>query len=247
MNRFLRCLVALAMLTQTVGLAAERPAGLRLVEVTTQTTPASQSILITATEPASYTTHQPDPLTVLVTLRDVDAGDIVSRLTPDSNGPVGAVDVADAVDDEGAAVAEVRITLHKPVRYEVRSRRQTIQVRFARLASTDAAGDGAPRAPAAPAGRPASAIVSVETAIDPNVLGVTIRGDGALRPTRIYEAEHLPPRLVLDFPGLAVEAPAMTAVQLDPVQRVRVARNSPEITRVVLDLVRPSVYEVDRD
>ena len=122
-----------------------------------------------------------------------------------------------------------------------------VQVRFARLASTDAAGDGAPRAPAAPAGRPASAIVSVETAIDPNVLGVTIRGDGALRPTRIYEAEHLPPRLVLDFPGLAVEAPAMTAVQLDPVQRVRVARNSPEITRVVLDLVRPSVYEVDRD
>lgn len=247
MNRFLRCLVAFAMLTQSVGLAAGRPARLRLVEVTTQNTPASQSILITATEPASYTTHQPDPLTVMVTLRDVDAGDVVSQLTPDPSGPVDAVAVVDGIDDDGAAVAEVRITLHTPVSYEVRSRRQTIQVRFARMASTDAVGDVAPAAPSVPNGPPATAILSVETAIDPNAIGVTIRGDGALRPIRIYEAEHLPPRLVLDFPALSVTASQTTAVHLDPVQRVRVARNSPEVTRVVLDLARPSLYEIVHD
>lgn len=247
MSRSLRCLVALVFLSHVAGVAAERPARLSLVEVTTQLTAASQSILITATEPASYTTRQPDPLTVLVTLRDVDAGGVVTRLPPDPSGPVGAVDVIDAVDEAGATVSEVRITLTEPVAYEVRSRRQTIQVRFARPAATDAARDGAPLAPAAPAARSAGTLLSVETAIEPKVIGVTLRGDGALTPLRIYEAEHLPPRLVLEFPRLAVLSAALTAVQLDPVQQVRVGQNSPEVTRVVLDLVRPSVYEIEHD
>ncbi len=245
MSRRLRCVVGIAVLAHAVGLAAERPARLRLVEVTTQTTPASQSIMITATEPASYTTRQPDPLTVLVTLRDVAAGDVVSWLTPDPSGPVAAVDVIDAVDGEGATVAEVRIALREPATYEVRSRRQTIQVRFARPVATDAVREEPPSPPLVPAERPATAILSVNTTVEPDVIRVIVRGDGVLSPTRIHEAEHMPPRLVLDFPGLAVQAAAQTVVQLDPVQQVRVARNSPEVSRVVLDLARPTLYEIE--
>ena len=244
MSRHLRCLIGLVVLTHVVGLAAERPARLRLVEVTTQETPASQSIMITSTEPASYTTHQPDPLTVMVTLRDVDAGDVVSQLNPDARGPVGAVDVVDAVDGDGAAVAEVRITLQEPATYEVRSRRQTIQVRFARSAATDL---GREETPPVPPARPATAILSAEMTVEPNVIRVTLRGDGALTPTRIHEAEHLPPRLVMDFSGLALKAEALTVVELDPVDRIRIARNSPDAIRVVLDLARPTVYEIQPD
>lgn len=247
MSRRLRCVIGIAVLAHAVGLAAERPARLRLVEITTQTTPASQSILITSTAPASYTTRQPDPLTVLVTLRDVAAGEVVSRLTPDPSGPVSAVDVMDAVDGEGATVAQVRITLREPATYEVRSRRETIQVRFARLVVTDAGRENAPSPPLVPSDRPATAILSVKTTVEPDVIRVTVRGDGVLSPTRIHEAEHMPPRLVLDFPGLAVPAATQTVVQLDPVQQVRVSRHSPEVSRVVLDLARPTLYEIAPD
>ena len=56
--------LGLVLLVNAAGLAAERPAGVRLVEVTSESTAASQSVLITTTEPASYTALQPDPLTV---------------------------------------------------------------------------------------------------------------------------------------------------------------------------------------
>ena len=247
MRGSLRCLVALVLVTQTIGVAAARPAGLRLVDVTTQTTAASQSILITATEPASYTTRQPDPLTVLVTLRNVDAGEAVARLTPDPTGPVSAVDILDAVDDEGEAGAEVRIVLNRAVRYEVRSRQQTIQVRFARSAAPTPVGDGVPPAPLDTTARVADALISVDTAVDAKMVGVAIRGDGALTPLRIYEAEHLPPRLILDFPRVDIAATSVAPVQIDPVQQVRVAHDSAEVTRVVLELTRPSVYAIERD
>ncbi len=86
MTRCLSFVVGLALVALAAGvtarhhelLAAERPASIRLVEVTSESTVASQSVLITATEPVSYTTLQPDPLTVLIMLRNVEAGDVTS-------------------------------------------------------------------------------------------------------------------------------------------------------------------------
>ena len=74
---------------------------------------------------------------------------------------------------------------------------------------------------------------------------MTLQGDGVLSPTRIHEAEFLPPQLLIDFPGLATDAAAFTPVELDPVQHVRVERSSPELTRVVLALARPAVYHIE--
>ena len=166
MTRWPRSVIVLALAVHTAGVAAERPAGVRLLEVTSESTAASQSVLITATEPASYTTLQPDPLTVLIRLRGVAAGDVTSRFRPAPDDPVGAVDVQDTVDDDGNPVAQVRIGLREPTTYEVRSRRHTIQVRFARLVeAAPAAADVASARSPIGRSRPATALLSVETTV----------------------------------------------------------------------------------
>ena len=249
MIRRLMSALGLVLLVHAAGLVAKRPAGVRLVEVTSESTAASQSVLITATEPASYTVLQPDPLTVLITIRDVTADDVTGWPRPALDDPVGAVEVLDGVDDEGNSVAQVRIGLREPTVYEVRSRRQTIQVRFARpVASTPTpvAEDATAASSMVGRSRPATAIVSVETLVEPRALSVTLRGNGALAPGRVHEAEHLPPRLVIDFPHLAAEAAPVTPVEVDPVKQVRVAPNSAELTRVVFDLVRPAEYYIEQ-
>ena len=252
MSRWRSSVIGLVLVAYAAVFAAERPANVRLVEVTSELTEASQSVLITATEPASYTTRQPDPLTVLITLRDVAAGDVATSLRLGPDDPVTSVEVRDAVDD-GNPVTVVRIGLREPTLYEVRSRRQTIQVRFARLVGsaptptpTPVPKDAAP--PSLPDGhsRPATALLSVGVEVKPRTISVTLHGNGTLSPGAIREAEHLPPRLVIEFPHLAAEAASLTAIEVDPVKQVRVAASTPELTRVVLDLVRPAVYHVEQ-
>lgn len=104
-------------------------------------------------------------------------------------------------------------------------------------------------APAAAGERPApggaaTAIVAVEAAARPDAVTVTIRGNGGLSPAGIRRVEHFRPRLVLDFPGLAAEA-AATRVDVDPVDRVRVDRQSVDLTRVVLELSRSAPHRVE--
>ena len=248
MSRWLPSVVGVALLAHAAGLAAERPVRVRLVGVTSESTAASQSVLITATEPASYTTLQPDPLTVLIMLRDVAAGDMSSRLRSAPDDPVKAVEVLETVDGDGNPVAQVRIGLREPTTYEVRSWRQTIQVRFARpVASTPtSASEVAAAAPPVDGrGRPATAILSVGVEVEPDAVSVTLHGNGALAHARIHEAEQLPPRLFIDFPDLAAEAAPLTPVEIDPVTQVRMAAHGPELTRVVFDLVRPTLYHIE--
>ncbi|MCH7749340.1 MAG: AMIN domain-containing protein, partial [Acidobacteria bacterium] len=248
MSRWRSFVVGLALVAHAAVLAAERPASVRLVEVTSESTESSQSVLITASAPASYTTRQPDPLTVLITLRDVAAGDVATRLRLGPDDPVTAVEVRDAVDDDGNPVTEVRIGLREPTVYEVRSRRQTIQVRFARRVAstpTPAPEDDAAPPPLVGRGRPATALLSVGVEVEPDAISVTLYGNGALSPGAIHETEDLPPRLVIDFPHLAAEAASLTPIEIDPVKQVRVAASTPELTTVVLDLVRPAVYHVE--
>ena len=244
MTRWCRSAVGFVLILHTAGLAAERPAR-RLVEVTSESTAASQSVLITATAPVAYTTRQLDPMTVLVTLRDVAAGDVASRLRPAPGAPVAGIDVRDSVDDQGHPAAQVRIGLRAPTVYEVRSKQRTIQVRFVRPATSAPAPVGGATTSRLRDDRPASAILSVGTAVEPHAVSVSLRGDGVLSPARIHEAEHPPPRLIIDFAHLAIEADALTSVEIDPVKQVRVAPNSAELTRAVFDLMRPAGYEID--
>ena len=108
------------------------------------------------------------------------------------------------------------------------------------LGAAPAAGGG--RAAPIPA---ATAIVAVAAAAGPDAVTVAIRGDGGLLPGAIRRVEHFRPRLVLDFPGLAAGTAPATRVGIDPVDLVRVDRQSVGLTRVVLELSHPAPYRVE--
>jgi type IV pilus assembly protein PilQ len=95
---------------------------------------------------------------------------------------------------------------------------------------------------------PATRLVAVNAASSGGRTTVTIRGNGQLTPRAVEEARDLPPRVLVDFPGVASGVPAVTPVDSDLVRRVRVAANSesPLVTRVVLDLTRRAPYAVER-
>lgn len=87
---------------------------------------ARSQVLIEASEPVAYVTSQPDPLTVVVDLRNVSAGVMPPGLGP--LPPVSDVQVEDAVAGDGAEVARVKIKLAYPAKHRVRSSRNMIYV-----------------------------------------------------------------------------------------------------------------------
>src|SRR5688500_10319918 len=93
------------------------------------------TVLIEASEPVAYLTSQPDPLTVLVDLRNVAAGSMASQQISDVLEPVGSVKVEAAHAPDGAPVARVRVNLERAARHRVRSARNTILVEVDRAAA----------------------------------------------------------------------------------------------------------------
>lgn len=139
-----------------------------LTAISTRLEGVRSQVLIESSEPVAYVTSQPDPLTVLVDLRNVKAG----LMPPGILGPlppVADVKVEEAVAGDGAEIARVRITLAYPAAHRVRSSRNMIYVEVERgvvphepapaappaAATTQAAASAATlsemRAPAAPA------------------------------------------------------------------------------------------------
>ena len=81
-----------------------------------------------------------------------------------------------------------------------------------------------------------------------NGYAVTLAGNGPLLAAKVDATNTLPHRVFLDLAGVAAgSAPAVTAVNNDDIERVRVAVNSrqPLITRVVIDLARQIPYTVE--
>ena len=97
------------------------------------------TVLIEASEPVAYLTSQPDPLTVLVDLRNVQAGSLAGQPMAAMLAPVAAVTLEGASAPDGSPVARVRVKLERAAKYRVRSSRNTILVEV----------DRAPAAPAA--------------------------------------------------------------------------------------------------
>jgi type IV pilus assembly protein PilQ len=229
---------------------------------------ALSTVLIEASEPVAYLTSQPDPLTVLVDLRNVAAGSLVSQAIPDVLEPVGSVRVEAANAPDGVPVARVRVNLERESKHRVRSQRNTILVEVDRQAARQAGGTGAPSAnallqrPAAPqaqsqnaasptpeAGttKPATQLRSVRIGPIDNGYAVTLAGNGALKAMKV-DAASGPDRVFIDLANVATgSAPAVTRVGNDDIERVRVATNSrePLITRVVIDLARKIPYTIE--
>ena len=232
------------------------------------------TVLIEASEPVAYLTSQPDPLTVLVDLRNVSADGLSGTPVAAMLAPVAGVVIEGARAPDGAPVARVRVRLDRAAKHRVRSSRNTILVEVEREAGA-AGATGASRAsgavsvpslapkaptfvkasvdtPAAPRAVATRAVAtelrSVKAAEMPNGYAITLSGNGPLVAATVEEARDLPARVLLDFHGVAAgRAAALTTVNAAGIERVRVATNSrePLITRVVIDLARKLPYTIE--
>ena len=249
-------------------IAAETPA---LRSISSRLDGAVSTVLIEASEPVAYLTSQPDPLTVLVDLRNVNAGSLGRGSITDTLAPVGSVDVEPAHAPDGAPVARVRVNLDRVAAHRVRSARNTILVELDTANGNNAATGSArlnrvlrPIGPVSPvaaqatvaAAQPAGGLERAKTTATQlrsvrvgeieNGYVVTLSGNGALT-AKVDEAKE-PARVLLDLHGVAnAGAAAVTNVKNDDIERVRVATNSrdPLITRVVIDLARKIPYTVE--
>lgn len=255
---------------------ASRPAALGGAEIPALKSISSRldglvsTVLIEASEPVAYLTSRPDPLTVLVDLRNVNAGGLAGRPAGDLLAPVNAVAVESATAPDGAPVARVRVRLDRAAKHRVRSSRNTILVEIDRSAANSAQGYTlakatlptiAPVPPASPrTDMPAKAAAaekraaatelrSVRFAKSDDGFSVTLAGNGPLLAASVDEAKDLPPRVLLDFHNVAAgSTPSITNIKNDDVDRIRVATNSrsPLVTRVVIDLARKLPYTVEQ-
>jgi len=218
------------------------------------------TVMIESSEPVAYVTAQPDPLTVLIDLRNVSAGFMAQPIGP--LPPITGVDVQEMVAADGESIARVRVRLDRPAVHRVHSSRDVIYVdverplRAANATSQSAQESTQARASVPPArstpsatsaARPATTLRAVRSL--PNGAGVVLVGNGELVASKVEEAKDLPPRLLLDFANVRAQAvPAATEVNQGEIKRVRVGLNSqtPLITRVVIDLVKRMAYHVER-
>ena len=250
--------------------AAAEPA--RLVGVTTQ----GGALLIESTEPAAYSVSRPDPVTLVVDMRNVSIADARSDVAKE--GVIAGVRLEQATTADGRSLARVHIALTRPAEHTVRSARNTIRVELTpRPGSTPAA---RPQEAAAPAARPAklttpapkpaaepppaaarkeqgpamkaSDLATVLERIQPHkstsALTITLGGNGHLAPSLVIESKDRPRRLVLDFPNVTSKVPTSTPIDSALVSRVRVGLNSsqPLVTRVVMEIGNDTSYQVAR-
>ena len=271
-------LVAPLVAAMALTVMAGRPAALggaetpALKSISSRLDGTVSTVLIEASEPVAYLTSQPDPLTVLVDLRNVNAAGLDGKPFADMLAPVSAVGVESATAPDGAPVARVRVRLDRAAKHRVRSSRNTILVEIDRNGPASSAGfmpakattptiaPVAPAVTAAPEPAPAKAAVaekraaatqlrSVRFAKIEDGFSVTLAGNGPLLAAKVEEVKDLPPRVLLDFHGVAAgSAPAVTNIKNEDVDKIRVATNSrtPLITRVVIDLARRLPYTVEQ-
>jgi type IV pilus assembly protein PilQ len=250
----LAIIVSLALGSSLSLLAGALP--IRLLGVSAQ----GNAIVIESTEPAAYVVKRPDALTVVVELRNVSlASPVTPVLQQRDRDPIASVTLEQGVNDDGQAVARVRVELSRPQEYAVRSARNTIRLELTAPTYT-VAPDPAPQLPIAPArpsmnmapaatDAPAATILDrVRSRYTPAATTITLGGNGRLTPADVTEAAGAPRRLVLDFPNVTSSAPPQVSVEGPLVKRVRVSLNSrtPLVTRVVMEVAEGATYHVER-
>ncbi len=248
--------VALAASTVIAGFAAVGPAPprARLSSISAKAGVRGASVLIEATEPVAYVTARPDPLTVLVDLRNVTTAGVLNRVTTSPVGPVAAVTFEDARASDGAAVARVRVLLAAPAQHQVHSDRNVIQVDVVpdddapatvRLVGSPG-GVTSAAAVVRPSGVAATRLEAVRTNVGVRGTEVSLAGNGWLVASATEMTQTAPHRLILDLAGVTPAVPAIVPVGKGALERVRVAPFSvkPQVTRVVFDLARPVPYTV---
>jgi type IV pilus assembly protein PilQ len=218
--------------SQLTGLSAK--AGRRITTVTIETS-----------DPVAYLTHRPDPMTLVVDLREVDAARAAQTVLQ-AKGIIAGASVEQATGPDGVRVARLRIRLTQPAAHQVRSKRNVIYVDLDSafpLGSLGAASAGAVPLPGD--GRFATMLESVRADAKPTGASITLTGNGELIAESVTPFGDGTPRVVLDFPNVRSQAPADTFVGRGPVSVVHITTTGvAPMTRVVVDLLRPASYRV---
>jgi type IV pilus assembly protein PilQ len=260
------CAIAAA-ITGGMRLAAAPAENVRLVGVSSHAAGNTTAVLIEATQPVAYSVSQPDPLTLLVDLRNVTVGD-GAKITPkvEKRAPIAGVTLEQASALDGQALARVRVALSAPSTYKAHSDRNVIRldVEPDGKRSGSAGADSVSGPGATASARPveskttsdkadaatvvATRLESVRAAHTKAATTVTLAGNGRLTPSSLAESDDQPRRLVLDFPNVSPAAAARTSVDSAFVKSVRVALNSrePLVTRVVMEITPSATYHVER-
>ena len=243
--------------------ASAAVSGPRLNGISARANAHSTSVLIEASEPVAYSTSRPDPLTILVDLRNVTATGVVNHVERGAQGALAAVTVEERREPDGTSVARVRLQLTQAAQSTVRSARNVIEVEInpqtpvkttaaARLGVVPGKTLGPPPGPGVSAedargALPATVLRKITAADLAGSLAVTLAGDGRLVASTVEQTTASPYKLVLDFEGVKHEVPAVTPMDREPVQRVRVGayRANPPTTRVVFDLSRRARYRLE--
>src|SRR5262249_25797621 len=132
------------------------PTQARLVGIRPDASRGQFALVLEASSPVAYVTRQPDPLTVLLDLRNVALGD-VSRGSTFDGTPVRRIDIQPAKASDGAPTATVRLAPPAPGRPRARPDRNAIRVECAESAApAGAAAAAASEAAVVPAAAPAA-------------------------------------------------------------------------------------------
>jgi type IV pilus secretin PilQ/predicted competence protein len=117
-------------LAATAGMVLSAAAApVRLVGVSTE----GNTVLIESTEPVAYSVSRPDPLSLVVDMRNVSVSD--ARADVARAGAIAGVRLEQASATDGRALARVHVALAKPTEFVVRSARNTIRVELKGAAS----------------------------------------------------------------------------------------------------------------
>jgi len=158
-TRGLTLLVAMATASAIVN-ASSGPAehaptvsGARLKTISTRIDAKGAALVIEATDPVAYVATRPDPLTVVLDLRNVIADGVINGVAADSKSPITSVSIE---PPDATATSRVRVSLAQPVAHRVHSDRNTIVLQFDK-----------PAAGASPVVRHAPVVIARPVAVDP--------------------------------------------------------------------------------
>jgi hypothetical protein len=175
------------------------------------------TVSIETSDPVAYVTSRPDPLTLFIDLRDVDAGGARSTLLG-AKGIVSGAAVEEATGADGARVARVRIRLTMPAAHQVRSNRNVIHIDFDSAFPLGSVGNASPNTTGSRASsRFATMLEDVRAdAMPSGGASITLTGNGELVVESVTPLGDGTPRVVLAFPNVRSQAPADVFVGRGP-------------------------------
>jgi type IV pilus assembly protein PilQ len=247
--------------------AAQVPAATRLTAVQVGATADGVTVTLRGNGRLSYSAIQEAdrPPARLV----IDFQGVRPEIAPSTTGQGVLRRVRAALNNPDPLVTRIVLDLERMVSHRMRpsadGRELVVTLEAPPPAESTAAAASASPPPAPASSAPAAAPVEAPRAAAPSptervatslsgiVLGetaegvtVTFKGNGRLEARPIEQGKGMPPRLVLDLPGVRPAVPATTRVGKGLVDRVRVAQSSqkPAVTRVTLQMTKQFLYRL---